>query len=884
MIRLREMGMRAVATGLLGMLLAGGALATPYVPLQQAEAEATARAEQTAVGPQRVPGELDQYEGYVYPVEYMGTLDWLTNFQVTQAGSDFGGQREGESASNWAIIQTDNTQEAIRDWSFYGSMTGDTATYRDYIENAWVYTLNHPAYLEEGGGNPNYYRVHNAGWGLVATMEYTLTYGDNATYLAYGDSCASYIDNWRLTWSGTGVELNPLSAGFGAGALYIYGVWRNNQDWIDAAQEIATSVKNWIDANPNRLNSNETWAMSGGTAMWGVVTALYSDDPEGGAAWIPTVSGSMDTYSGPGSWNNSWTIWYGHAWAAIHRVLGDQESYDNTQEVVDYMLDQVHLDEDAGVPGTQNNWADDQSWTSAYLVWYGLESMLEFDNVQHDAIAYDIVEPLPSWPIISGNPVEFRVQVANGGSEPLMAPDNAASVYIQAPNGAFEPTSVDVPFGQIATLTLTDTWTPAEAGDVTVRLIVGSPNDERADNDTLDVVYTVLQGRGISGQVVDADGNPMEAEIAWLQTDVDPPRAGSVMSDPETGDYAIYNTPGDYELTMTPVVVPYLGATESVVVGDEDVTGVDFTAERAEVMLVSEAADIDMDYFISQSLIATGYPPYRWSIADRGQPGDTIGTVPVVVWSTGRLTENVLDASQYDAIDTFMQNGGGVLLTGDGALNGGDPDLLNDLFGVGVGQENFTTSLAVGNPANALAIGDTLFIIGVTSTQYVDEIVPQDDAEAAFYDQGGTRPIVSTYAPADREGRAIVMSFGVDAINSSSDRFRSRDYFMQRVCAYLGLGVLGVDEEGGNDVLPRAWSLATHPNPFNPSLTIEVAGGSHAATLAVYDLLGRQVTHWAIPVGGKRVVWQADGLASGTYFVRLDAGSNRLVRRVTLLR
>jgi len=883
MIRLREFGMRAVVTGLLGMMLAGSAFATPYVPREQAEAEANVRAARTTVGPQRVPGELDEYDGYVYPVEYMGTLDWLTNFQVTEAGTDFGGQREGESNSNWTIIQTDNTQEAIRDWSFYGRMTGDTATYHEYIENAWVYTLNHPAYLEEGGGNPNYYRVHNSGWGLVATMEYTLTYGENADYLAYGDSCASYIDNWRLTWTGSGVELNPLSAGYGAGALYLYGVWRGNQDWIDAAQEIANDVKDWIDADPDRLNSNETWAMSGGTAMWGVVTALYSDDPEGGAAWIPTVSGSMDTYSGAGNWNNSWTIWYGHAWAAIHRVLGDQESYDNTQEVVDYMEEQVHLDDDYGVPGTQNNWADDQSWTSAYLIWYGLESIMEFDDIQHDAVAYDVVEPLPSWPMISGNPVEFTVQVANAGSAPLASPDNAVSVQLQASGETFTSATVDVPFGQVATVTLPDAWTPSEAGEATIQLIVSTPNDERTSNDTLEVVYNVQQGREISGQVVDEQGQPMEAEIAWLQTDVDPPRSGSVMSDPETGDFSIYNTPGDYELTMTPVDVPYLGATESVVVEDSDVTGVDFTAVRAEVMLVSEASDIDMDYFIGQSLIAGGYPPYKWSIPDRGQPGDTLSTVSVVVWSTGRLTENVLDGSQYDAIDSFTQGGGGLLLTGDGALNGGDPDILSDLLGAEVGLEDFSSSIAVGNPANVLALGDSLFLLGVTSTQNMDEIMPVNGAEAAYYDQSNTRPIVTTFAPEDRDGRAVVASFGLDAINSSSDRFRTRNYFIRQAVAYLGLGVLGVEEETPG-VLPQAWSLAAHPNPFNPSLTIEVKGGSQAATLSVYDLLGRQVAHWAIPGGGKRVVWQANDVASGTYFLRLDGGTSSLVRRVTLLR
>ena len=874
-----------VLTILIVVLLPPFAGAVPYVPLEQAEYEAQLRADSMPVGPLRMPSGLDELEEYVGTIEYYSTLNWLTTFQVLEDGEDLGGQREGESTTNWDIIQTDNTQEALRDWSWYASTSGDLTTFESYVENAWTYTLNFPAYLEEGGGNPNYYRVHNSGWGLVATMEYTEAYGENETYIAYGDSCARYINNWRLSWSGTDVELNPLAAGFGAGTLYLYGVWRDNEDWIAAAQDIAGDVKAWIEANPDRLNSNETWAMSGGTAMWGVVTALYLDDPDAGAAWIPTVSSSMDTYSGPGSWNNSWTVWYGHAWAAIHRVLGDQTSYDNMIEVINYLLDQVHLDDDPGMPGTQGQWADDQSWTSAYLLWYVLESLFEFDDTSYDAVAYEVVSPTLSWPLVSGNPVSITVRLANGGMQHLVAPDQAVSVQLQSPAGTSDPTVTDIRFGQTVDVIFSDVWTPTEAGNADIRVIATTANDELQTNDTLDVTFEIVEGRSISGVVLDEQFNPIEASLHWVQTDVNPERNGVVYSDAETGNYTIQALPGEYEIAMEPVHAPYLGDETSVTVTTNDVHGVNFTAHRAPWMVVSA----DGDPYIIEALVEAlaevesteDLTPYVWSISEKGQPDDTLNTVDAVLWTSGNTNSGVINASQYDAINNYMSMGGCMLLSGDGVMNGSDSDILHDLFHVDLGEEvDFNSSIVDGARTTALARNDSLFIVGPSSIQAVDELVPVDHAVVEFISQTDDYPLVVS-CDNGWSGRTVVMSFGLEAINSQT-RFVTREEFLTRVVNYF-FPSGDAPEQGGME-LPGQLALSAHPNPFNPTLTIEVAVPQHGGQLTVFDLLGRQVAAFDLQQGSRRILWRADRVASGTYFVRLNAGTQEITRRVTLLR
>ncbi len=80
-----------------------------------------------------------------------------------------------------------------------------------------------------------------------------------------------------------------------------------------------------------------------------------------------------------------------------------------------------------------------------------------------------------------------------------------------------------------------------------------------------------------------------------------------------------------------------------------------------------------------------------------------------------------------------------------------------------------------------------------------------------------------------------------------------------------------------------------YPNPFNPSTTIRFSlPTSQVVTLKVYDMLGREV---ATLVNGERLgagnyayQFMANGLASGTYIYRLQAGSFVEAKKMTLVK
>ena len=82
--------------------------------------------------------------------------------------------------------------------------------------------------------------------------------------------------------------------------------------------------------------------------------------------------------------------------------------------------------------------------------------------------------------------------------------------------------------------------------------------------------------------------------------------------------------------------------------------------------------------------------------------------------------------------------------------------------------------------------------------------------------------------------------------------------------------------------------LSVFPNPFNNrsvvSFSLERAG---EVSLKVYDVTGREVGSLVsghLSLGYHEVVWNAEGMASGVYFVRMEAGGLVQARKILLIK
>ncbi|MEO1022732.1 MAG: DUF2341 domain-containing protein [Bacteroidota bacterium] len=130
--------------------------------------------------------------------------------------------------------------------------------------------------------------------------------------------------------------------------------------------------------------------------------------------------------------------------------------------------------------------------------------------------------------------------------------------------------------------------------------------------------------------------------------------------------------------------------------------------------------------------------------------------------------------------------------------------------------------------------------------------------------------------------------------HTTSERFKmgspdNRNKLVAQQEETRGRFTLIISTEEIEATIPRDFYLnQNYPNPFNPSTTIEFGLTEVAdVRLDVYDILGRRVETLLRenrPAGNYRVVFQANGLASGLYLYRLQVNDRVFVEKMTLIK
>jgi hypothetical protein len=101
-------------------------------------------------------------------------------------------------------------------------------------------------------------------------------------------------------------------------------------------------------------------------------------------------------------------------------------------------------------------------------------------------------------------------------------------------------------------------------------------------------------------------------------------------------------------------------------------------------------------------------------------------------------------------------------------------------------------------------------------------------------------------------------------------------------------GASSAPEGPEQSLLPKEPSVSVYPNPGNPNFIITFALPHRAdIRLTVHNILGQQVGLLASGLhdaGSYRLIWRADGLPSGVYFVRLDGIPSPKITKLCLVR
>ena len=117
-------------------------------------------------------------------------------------------------------------------------------------------------------------------------------------------------------------------------------------------------------------------------------------------------------------------------------------------------------------------------------------------------------------------------------------------------------------------------------------------------------------------------------------------------------------------------------------------------------------------------------------------------------------------------------------------------------------------------------------------------------------------------------------------------------YLADSAGASLGSGpslLTGINDGSQNDLIPSRYLLSqNYPNPFNPTTMINYQLPINSrVSMKVYDILGREVATIVDgyqTAGYHNVKFDGSRMASGIYFVRLNAGTFSATRKILLLK
>ncbi|MDP8254213.1 MAG: Ig-like domain-containing protein [Candidatus Alcyoniella australis] len=95
------------------------------------------------------------------------------------------------------------------------------------------------------------------------------------------------------------------------------------------------------------------------------------------------------------------------------------------------------------------------------------------------------------------------------------------------------------------------------------------------------------------------------------------------------------------------------------------------TVGSFQVLFVDDDGGQELEVYLNCGLLDSGYTFASWNVAGvEASPGLVdLGAYPVVVWNTGDQNENTLTAEDQTALAAYLEDGGALLMIGQGILN-----------------------------------------------------------------------------------------------------------------------------------------------------------------------------------------------------------------------
>ncbi len=265
--------------------------------------------------------------------------------------------------------------------------------------------------------------------------------------------------------------------------------------------------------------------------------------------------------------------------------------------------------------------------------------------------------------------------------------------------------------------------------------------------------------------------------------------------------------------------------------------------------------------------------------------------VRTVVWFSGDAEHDILSEGDRSALTGFLDNGGNLLMTGQslGSSPGAEP-FFNEYLGVRHEVDSLRQFWIEGVDDDPVGQGLELLLLGALGAQNQRRPAAIAAIDPAVEIYHWTHVDVNPAAGVRREdpetgARTVYFSFGIEGVGGHGYT-ATRTEVMQYALNWLGVRTAVEDQDISAPVFFRLDD--PYPNPFNSTAAIgySLPYSAHVS-LTVYNLLGRRlvtVFDGYRQSGVHTVNLVADELAAGLYFVRLEAGSDVLTRKVVVVK
>ncbi len=325
------------------------------------------------------------------------------------------------------------------------------------------------------------------------------------------------------------------------------------------------------------------------------------------------------------------------------------------------------------------------------------------------------------------------------------------------------------------------------------------------------------------------------------------------------------------------------------------------------IMFVDDDGMDSPSVVVGDALDANGYLYTKWDCnVDHGGAGPTLDDMKcfdVVIWHTGYQLGTLLSTAELQAVNDYMANGKGFVLSSQDILSQPSSTDLTTLK-TNIGVASYTTDVgathATGVAGDPITNGMSFDLTySYPAWNRADKVVPNANATAIFSSQTAANKIALRCD--NGTAKSVFFAFQLAAMSESlPDPNNPKTLLHNAIDWVLPAGPASAVDETRPIAASNIRSIT--PNPFSPlgdqlgSTSIRLRVSDHAANrmarLDVVDINGRVVCNLinrALPLGVSDTSWDGrdtagDPVSAGVYYLRFQTADGTHSARAVVIR